>query len=725
MTYQIDNINIDGNRELTTAINDYLESNIHNQLVRNGSDDVFKEIRSYQSELKNELNKFNDYFENNEGEIIENNNFEEGYNSRTGSIESFDTLLTEYKLDKQNEIKQNNLDKLSVEAQKELQKSFDLAGMNFESSLVINQYPDIQKELLNINNNLKSLSEVYNKNLKEISLSISDDMKSYTIIAKDTSDKEEIINGDLPNISKEYDKQNKIDYSSKDNSLDNKNITSNIDESLLQKSIEYNRQNPNNPYGTIEDFINQKSDQKNLENAYEIMNNLNLNYNDSVEFYNKVNKEVQLETDKLINSSYHQNASGEIQSHQLDDVKNKVLKDNGVESINNPLKDITKLYAIKNSNEYLSEHIENYKPNHQAQNQFNEKNIETDKSNDLDKLKSVELEKNVIGLLPKDQQEKNFKETLSRLEKNQNSLKDSLKNSLNNTKIDNAINSVKQHFENIKVRAEDIHKTFKDLGSWNTDNKFVKDINSVIEKVKDLSQKQNNKLDINDPDLLKKLEAKFKESNDYINKMENRNYQETQLKNNRIDYLSKELEILNPDKLNESNQITNHLSQLSTEDKIKLYNHSKDIESITKNLNFDEPDKIKTMIETHKITNSLESDLGKNYLNEHRKSYLTSSEKKPSVNDSLSNTTLKDYMNNSNDIIKNATRNDLKNYQARGNTEIKNINETQKANTLKNNDLLQKYNQQNSNQQQNNNIQESEVNNEKKQQVKSKGIQLG
>lgn len=725
MTYQIDNINIDGNRELTTAINDYLESNIHNQLVRNGSDDVFKEIRSYQSELKNELNKFNDYFENNEGEIIENNNFEEGYNSRTDSIESFDTLLTEYKLDKQNEIKQNNLDKLSVEAQKELQKSFDLAGMNFESSLVINQYPDIQKELLNINNNLNSLSEVYNKNLKEISLSISDDMKSYTIIAKDTSDKEEIINGDLPNISKEYDKQNKIDYSSKDNSLDNKNITSNIDESLLQKSIEYNRQNPNNPYGTIEDFINQKSDQKNLENAYEIMNNLNLNYNDSVEFYNKVNKEVQLETDKLINSSYHQNASGEIQSHQLDDVKNKVLKDNGVEPINNPLKDITKLYAIKNSNEYLSEHIENYKPNHQAQNQFNEKNIETDKSNDLDKLKSVELEKNVIGLLPKDQQEKNFKETLSRLEKNQNSLKDSLKNYLNNTKIDYAINSVKQHFENIKVRAEDIHKTFKDLGSWNTDNKFVKDINSVIEKVKDLSQKQNNKLDINDPDLLKKLEAKFKESNDYINKIENRNYQETQLKNNRIDYLSKELEILNPDKLNESNQITNHLSQLSTEDKIKLYNHSKDIESITKNLNFDEPDKIKTMIETHKITNSLESDLGKNYLNEHRKSYLTSSEKKPSVNDSLSNTTLKDYMNNSNDIIKNATRNDLKNYQARGNTEIKNINETQKANTLKNNDLLQKYNQQNSNQQQNNNIQESEVNNEKKQQVKSKGIQLG
>lgn len=725
MTYQIDNINIDGNRELTTAINDYLESNIHNQLVRNGSDDVFKEIRSYQSELKNELNKFNDYFENNEGEIIENNNFEEGYNSRTGSIESFDTLLTEYKLDKQNEIKQNNLDKLSVEAQKELQKSFDLAGMNFESSLVINQYPDIQKELLNINNNLNSLSEVYNKNLKEISLSISDDMKSYTIIAKDTSDKEEIINGDLPNISKEYDKQNKIDYSSKDNSLDNKNITSNIDESLLQKSIEYNRQNPNNPYGTIEDFINQKSDQKNLENAYEIMNNLNLNYNDSVEFYNKVNKEVQLETDKLINSSYHQNASGEIQSHQLDDVKNKVIKDNGVEPINNPLKDITKLYAIKNSNEYLSEQIENYKPNHQAQNQFNVKNIETDKSNDLDKLKSVELEKNVIGLLPKDQQEKNFKETLSRLEKNQNSLKDSLKNYLNNTKIDNAINSVKQHFENIKVKAEDIHKNFKDLGTWNTENKYVKNINNVIDKVKEISHKQDNKLDINDPELLKKLESKLKESNDYINKVQGKNLQEDNLKKNRLNYLTKELEILSPNKLSESKEITNHLSQLSIEDKIKLYNHSKDIESITKNLNFDEPDKIKTMIETHKITNSLESELGKNYLNEHRKSYLTSSEKKPSVNDSLTNTTLKDYMNNSNDIIKNATRNDLKNYQARGNTEIKNINETQKANTLKNNDLLQKYNQQNSKQQQNNNIQESEVNNEKKQQVKSKGIQLG
>ncbi|RIL19585.1 hypothetical protein BUY99_11825 [Staphylococcus gallinarum] len=833
MTYQIDNINIDGNRELTTAINDYLESNIHNQLVRNGSDDVFKEIRSYQSELKNELNNFNDYFENNEGEIIENNNFEEGYNSRTGSIESFDTLLTEYKLDKQNEIIQNNLDKLSVEAQKELQKSFDLAGMNFESSLVINQYPDIQKELLNINNNLNSLSEVYNKNLKEISLSISDDMKSYTIIAKDTSDKEEIINGDLPNISKEYDKQNKIDYSSKDNTLDNKNITNNIkaneintEERIKNISEKYNvdidtlnkqmseiDSDPNeseifsldpdyenksyeeykldliennlksteriendiskdevitDPFEDITNVAINKSnileilenntdiDFKEMDNNYEIYsmafekvnlesNNIdetldeyisNRNIIDPTSYYSDTQKDIY----KNLKSQEHQimykvmeeygkldPANFDPNNHfdELNDIENQVsnAKDLHSYAVNN-FDNINNLnFNVGENNKLNLSVFTNDKEVYLTKDNNNE--IIQNENSEIQKLKSVELEKNVIGLLPKDQQENNYKETLSRLEKNKSTLKNDLKSYMSNTKIDNVINSVKQHFENIKVRAEDIHKTFKDLGSWNTDNKFVKDINSVIEKVKDLSQKQNNKLDINDPDLLKKLEAKFKESNDYINKIENRNYQETQLKNNRIDYLSKELEILNPDKLNESNQITNHLSQLSTEDKIKLYNHSKDIESITKNLNFDEPDKIKTMIETHKITNSLESDLGKNYLNEHRKSYLTSSEKKPSVNDSLSNTTLKDYMNNSNDIIKNATRNDLKNYQARGNTEIKNINETQKANTLKNNDLLQKYNQQNSNQQQNNNIQESEVNNEKKQQVKSKGIQLG
>lgn len=687
MTYQIDNINIDGNRELTTAINDYLESNIHNQLVRNGSDDVFKEIRSYQSELKNELNKFNDYFENNEGEIIENNNFEEGYNSRSGSIESFDTLLTEYKLDKQNEIKQNNLDKLSVEAQKELQKSFDLAGMNFESSLVINQYPDIQKELLNINNNLNSLSEVYNKNLKEISLSISDDMKSYTIIAKDTSDKEEIINGDLPNISKEYYKSNSIE----NNREVNNSIGSITKNNKLE--VEYDKYK-DKAINIVEKFP---------EDIHKIERELE-NYDFASEKYNEYLKDKYTDFNQYLKDN---NISNPYEKYSDDLIRNtKTYSD-------------IRLKMEEIDDEHFSQHgkhVSNYID-------YSEEIKSTPQN--LQKLKSVELEKNVIGLLPKDQQENNYKETLSRLEKNKSTLKNDLKSYMSNTKIDNVINSVKQHFENIKVRAEDIHKTFKDLGSWNTDNKFVKDINSVIEKVKDLSQKQTNKLDINDPDLLKKLEAKFKESNDYINKIENRNYQETQLKNNRIDYLSKELEILNPDKLNESNQITNHLSQLSTEDKIKLYNHSKDIESITKNLNFDEPDKIKTMIETHKITNSLESDLGKNYLNEHRKSYLTSSEKKPSVNDSLSNTTLKDYMNNSNDIIKNATRNDLKNYQARGNTEIKNINETQKANTLKNNDLLQKYNQQNSNQQQNNNIQESEVNNEKKQQVKSKGIQLG
>lgn len=527
-----------------------------------------------------------------------------------------------------------------------------------------------------------------------------------------------------------------------DITLDNPNLDENV-------YLQFKREN-NNYVIDYQNFV-EKNDKKLEIDDYKEMKNIENNNesNNSIGSITKNNKlEIEYDEykDKAINivekfpEDIHK-IERELENYDFASEKyneylkdkytdfNQYLKDNNIsnpyEKYSEDLIKNTKAYSDirlkmeEIDDEHFSEHGK-----HLSNYIYDDEEIKSTSQN-LQKLKSVELEKNVIGLLSKDQQENNYRETLSRLDKNKSTLKEDLKSYMSNTKIDNAINSVKQHFENIKVKAEDIHKNFKDLGTWNTENKYVKNINNVIDKVKEISHKQDNKLDINDPELLKKLESKLKESNDYINKVQSNNLQEEKLKNNRLNYLTNELEILSPNKLSESKEITNHLSQLSTEDKIKLYNHSKDIESITKNLNFDEPDKIKTMIETHKITNSLESDLGKNYLNEHRKSYLTSSEKKPSVNDSLSNTTLKDYMNNSNNIIKNATRNDLKNYQARGNTEIKNINETQKANTLKNNDLLQKYNQQNSNQQQNNNIQESEVNNEKKQQVKSKGIQLG
>ena len=229
----------------------------------------------------------------------------------------------------------------------------------------------------------------------------------------------------------------------------------------------------------------------------------------------------------------------------------------------------------------------------------------------LQKLKSVELEKIVIGLLPKDQQENNYRETLSRLDKNKSTLKEDLKSYMSNTKIDNAINSVKHHFENIKVKAEDIHNNFKDLGSWNTENKYVKNINDVVDKIKNLTQKNENRIDINDPDLFKKLETKFKESNSFIENIEKTNNIDNQLSNERLKFHENTLKIINPEMESTTNNITSSLSDLSKEDKLNLYNYSKDINSLNLRKKLYSTENIKTAIESQKLINSIENEFGK------------------------------------------------------------------------------------------------------------------
>ena len=192
-----------------------------------------------------------------------------------------------------------------------------------------------------------------------------------------------------------------------------------------------------------------------------------------------------------------------------------------------------------------------------------------------------------------------------------------------------------------------------------------------------------------------------------------------------MNYLSNSLEISNPTLAKETNTITESLSDLSKEDKLNLYNHSKDIESITHDSNFHKPEDIKTIVETHKLTNAIEKDLGKSTVDESRKDYLVSNVKKPAINENFSdNPKLKSYMNNSNDFIQNTSKNDLKKYQERGNVEINKINDNKKANTLKNNDLLQRYNKQEVKQNTNNTSLAEENINEKQQQTKKQGIQI-
>lgn len=557
--------NIENNNELNESINFHIQASVQEELIHNGSNKNFVEIRNNNSELQNKLKEFNDYFNNNQGKIIEENQFEEGYNSRTGSTESLDTLLNEYKIVKESELRESAYNSLTQEAISELSKEDSLNYDQAMSSTIFDDYPYVEDDLKNIKKDISKLGKEKQYDLKSIDVNINPKDNSYTITGVNSSNENIVFTGEIPNITKEYNENHSID----------------------------NKENP------------------------------------------------------------------------------------------------------------------------------------TQQVEDLQKLKSVELEKNVIGLLPKEEQENNYKDTLSRLDKNKSSIKDNLKTYMSNTKIDDVINSVKQHFENVKVKAEDIHKTFKDLGSWNTENKYVKNINEAIDKVKNIAQHKENKIDINDPDLLKKLETKFKESNDYINKIESVNSQDQKLKDNHLNYLSNSLEILNPELLKETNNVTESLSELSKEDKLNLYNHTKDITSITQDSNFHKAEDIKTIIETNKLTNAIENELGKSTVDDSRKDYLVSDVNKPAINENFfNNQKLEPYMKHSNEFILNANRNDLKKYQERGNTEINKINDSKKANTLKNNDLLQRYNKQNVKHNQNNTSLKEENTNEKKQQTKKQGIQI-
>lgn len=462
----------------------------------------------------------------------------------------------------------------------------------------------------------------------------------------------------------------------------------------------------------IDRFFELQSNLYQKQNMYKHLEIEKLKKDDSVSEMYITQKSKELEKESVINNRKINSAKSFIKTENptfdpfLEDNINNVKI---VEELN---QDLTKSNQkdFSNNMDYKKESLNNNNEQHFIKNNGNV----IQEKEELQKLKSVEVEKNVIGLLPKEQQENTFKETLSRLDNNKTSLKDNLKNYMSNEKIDNVINSVKQHFENIKVKAEDVQQTFKDLGSWNTENKFIKNIDNVVDKVKGIAQNNEDKLDINDPDLLKKLETKFKESNDFIENIEKTNNIDDQLSNERLKFHENTLKIINPEMESTTNTITSSLSDLSKEDKLNLYNYSKDINSLNQEKNFNKPENIKTAIESQKLINSIENELGKSTVDESRKEYLVSDTIKPSVNNNFNNNpNLKKFTNNANQFINKIDKNDLKSYQQNSNIEISKINNNQKSNTLKNNDLLKRYNKQNEPKRQDSKTQEEEQTNEK------------
>ncbi|OHO42546.1 hypothetical protein HMPREF2586_00035 [Staphylococcus sp. HMSC034G07] len=458
-----------------------------------------------------------------------------------------------------------------------------------------------------------------------------------------------------------------------------------IDDYKEMKNIENNNES-NNSIGSI-------TKNNKLEIEYDEYKDKAVNIvENSSEDIHKIERE--LENYEFASENYHEYLKDKYTDF------NQYLKDNNISNPNEKYSDDLIKNAKVYSNirlkmeeiddEYFSEygkHVPNYID-------YSEEIKSTPQN--LQKLKSVELEKNVIGLLPKDQQENNYRETLSRLDKNKSTLKEDLKSYMSNTKIDNAINSVKKHFENVKVKAEDIQQTFKDLGQWNTDNKFVKNIDTVIDKVKNLSQKNDNKIDINDPKLLEKLQTKFKESNDYINSVDENNRKEDLLKKEKSNYLENTLNIAKPQLLEQSHKISEDVADLTETQKLGLYNFAKDVESLTKDKNYSSYEDMKNNLDTIKITSQIENDLGKEIVDNRRLEYLVSDVKKPAILNTISDNQdhLNQFINKSNESIGNITRSDLKNYQQNANGELDKIQQTNRANDLRNNDLLKKYNSQ-------------------------------
>lgn len=651
--------------EVNIAIENHIDARIQNELIESGNDQVFHEIRNYKDDKENELKEFNDYFENNKGNIIEEKNFEEGYNSRTGSIESFDTLLNEYKLNTENIIEEDNFNKLSENAKNELNTLDKLNVKQFESSLVLDDYPEVENVLKNIDEDINKLGRIEAGDLRNITVSINNIETSYDVINKNSLNKETIISRDLIN-----DEQN-ID----------KHAWDIIDESSLYKELEMNRKYPNNPYGTIEDFINKKSIDENLSDAYKKMDNLNLNYHDSIEFYNKIYNEIQIESNKIEQTDRYKNANGEQQSYQRSAVMNKVEKDNGIkENSDYKLKDVLELYAIKNSSIYLSEKIDNYQPN----NNIHDKNLTKDASTDLQKLKSVEVETNVIGLLPKDQQENTFKETLSRLDNNKTSLKDNLKNYMSNEKIDNVINSVKQHFENIKVKAEDVQQTFKDLGQWNTDNKFVKDIDNVINSVKDLGKKHENELLQSDSNsIMSKLNNEYLELKEFVNKAEQDNNTFKEEQNIRSEFVSKMLNAKQIEIDFDPKEVTKDLSE---NQKLEVYNQLKDLNHHYQN-NASTTSLVKEQ-ENKVIIKNLEED-NPEFINK-RQEHVTLKQSLQPIKIETTSEKLDNIIKDSNKDIKKMDGLDKKNFKESKNKEKTITNQNSQSSKIKSNDMFKK-----------------------------------
>ncbi|WP_353459366.1 hypothetical protein [Staphylococcus aureus] len=247
-----------------------------NQFIDNEVTAGHKEIKEFYIQQSDEINKFKNYVHNNTSEIIDKYNLEEGYNSKTGSIENYDTLISDFIYSGTRQIQEEMYYNLSDEAKAILKQTTEIKestneihlevyetelnyeyenGNDFDSLNIKNRVSKFIDNFDKIENDIKKLSVGQKNNLSDISYSINDDMNgikiysgkindSYTVIHRESFESEPIIKNNIidplnnqDNIDNEI--ANKLGYLTDENGIND--YPNNQNEPIAINEIGHNK----------------------------------------------------------------------------------------------------------------------------------------------------------------------------------------------------------------------------------------------------------------------------------------------------------------------------------------------------------------------------------------------------------------------------------------------------------------------------------------------------
>ncbi|MCE5086042.1 hypothetical protein [Mammaliicoccus sciuri] len=250
-----------------------------NQLIDNEITSGHKEIKDFYKQQSDEINKFKNYIDNNTSEIIDKYNLQEGYNSQTGSIENYDTLIGDFTYSGTRQIQEEMYYNLSDEAKNILKQSTEIKEStietgrevyetklnyeyenenDFDSLNIKNRLSKYIDNYDKIQNDIEKISSIQKKDLSDINYSLNDDMNgikiysekndsTYTVIHRENFESEPIIENNIinplnnQNNSDNIDNEiaNKLGYLTDDNGTND--FSNNQNEPIVINEIGHNK----------------------------------------------------------------------------------------------------------------------------------------------------------------------------------------------------------------------------------------------------------------------------------------------------------------------------------------------------------------------------------------------------------------------------------------------------------------------------------------------------